>query len=154
MSDEMVRLWAMTRRETMELLESLNDEKLLFVPEGAKWQPLYYQFACMARSQLVYVESIKAEKMDFSFFKDPGLPDKHANKTKAELKQLLETADVSWRNVLSSGVSVLWGDEAVSINGQIARMVAHERLHHGQLISYFTLAGFEFPESFKMNWAL
>lgn len=66
--------WNFTRSETLEILNSLDDERLLFKPKGEKWQ--------------------------------------------------------------------------------LASLSEHERLHHGQFISYFTLAGFELPKAFKSNWAL
>lgn len=154
MSDEALTLWKLTRGDTLALLDSLSDEQLLFTPEGPKWQPLYYQFACMARSQLVNSKVVEAGVMDFQFFTDPSLPDKHATKTKQGLRELLVASNSAWLEALQNGKPVKWGDDTVSVDGQAYRMIAHERLHHGQLISYFTLAGFDFPEGFKMNWAL
>lgn len=37
---------------------------------------------------------------------------------------------------------------------EILNALDDERLHHGQFISYFTLAGFELPKGFKSNWDL
>ena len=36
----------------------------------------------------------------------------------------------------------------------IALLQEHERLHHGQFIAYFTLAGIALPVSFRADWGL
>ena len=64
-----VRNWNYARKETLELLHCLNDSQLQFKPEGSdKWQPLYFQFACIARTQAVYAKAIKEDKMDYLWF--------------------------------------------------------------------------------------
>ena len=42
-----------------------------------------------------------------------------------------------------------WGDYKASVYSVIVVLQEHERLHHGQLITYFTLAELEFPKNFK-----
>ena len=150
------------RGETLELLGCLDDELLGFKPEGERWQTMAYQFACMARTQLVYAQALARGEMNFADFADPSFPDKHAHRTGAELRQLLDDADTTFRTAaqkvsqkLAGKGEVRW-PEAGPVNGasHIYRLLAHERLHHGQLIAYFTLAGLELPPHFTRTWAL
>lgn len=157
--DDYLSRWKFVRSETLELLDALTDEQLSFQPEGPAWQPLYYQFGCVARTQLIYAEAIKVRKMDFALFSSDKFPGKHDNKTRGSLAELLDQAETAWQQALAQLVGqqdgiVAWPDGDVSVAEHVARLAEHERLHHGQLISYFTLAGFELPKKFKNNWAL
>lgn len=139
----------------MELLNSLNDDQLLFKPDGEKWQPLYYQFTCMARTQLVYARAAETGLMDFSMFGSAELPGKHDARTIESLKRFLEDSNVKWLAAIKGNQgTVEWQGTPSPISLHIMSLAEHERLHQGQLLSYFTLAKFELPESFKSNWAL
>lgn len=151
---EAIDAWIFARGETRELLGSLTDEQLLFKPEGDKWQPLYYQFACMVRTQLVYAKALQAGVMDFGYFADASLPAKHSLKTQEALSAAMDAAVDIWKTAIATGNSVDWEGQTASTAGHIYRLISHERLHHGQLISYFTLAGYDLPPKFKGNWAL
>ena len=151
---EAIEYWIFTRSETRELLNSLTDEQLLFTPEGPKWQPLYYQFTCMLRVQLVYAKALRTGTMDFAYFVDEALPGKHVLKTRQELNTAFDNAMEIWKSSIATGDGVRWLDQEISAAGHISRLVGHERLHHGQIISYFTLAGYELPTNFKQTWAL
>ncbi|HSX17572.1 MAG TPA: DinB family protein [Patescibacteria group bacterium] len=154
-NDEAVGDWKFARSETMELLDALSDEDLAFVPEGEKWQPLYYQFACMARTQLVYAQALKTGSMDFAAFGDPSLPSKFEQNTGEALRKLFAKSSAAWADAIAdSAPNVQWPGHRASVSGHIYRLISHERLHHGQLISYFTLAGIDLPPKFKANWAL
>lgn len=153
--DEFLRDWCFARSETLELLHSLDDEQLAFKPKGSTWQSLAYQFVCIARTQLVFAKALAAGNMDYMLFRDPSLPDKQSFQTKPELLKLLDSSNIIWLNALKNGPSnVQWPEREASKVGHGYRLIAHERLHHGQLISYFTLAGFALPPQFKQNWAL
>ncbi len=155
-----VRQWNFVRSESLDILNSLSDEQLQFKPVGfSKWQPLYYQFACIARTQMVYARAIAEGKMEFNWFEDTILPDKHSFKTKAKLVKLLEEANKKWRESIVSKrfdeeFVVKWPGFNQSVSNHIVSLISHERIHHAELISYFTMAGFELPENFKKNWAL
>lgn len=154
-SKDTIRDWRFVRSETLEILSGLNDETLLFKPEGEKWQPVYYQFACMARTQMVYAQALKEGKMDFKMFGDPMLPDKHRLRTQEELKQLLDESDKQWQEALEHGKKeVKWPGMTISSDSHASRLMGHERIHHGLLIAYFTLGGWDLPADFKQNWAL
>lgn len=152
---ELVADWQFTRSETLELFNTLNDEALAFKPDGQRWQPVAYQFACIGRTQLVYAKALLEGKMDFAYFGDPMLPSKQAMHTHDDLQKLLTDAEVAWQEALKSGKKeVKWPGSTKSVVGHTGRLIAHERIHHGQLIGYFTLAGWDLPPNFKQNWAL
>ena len=94
--DEFLKRWQFVRSESLEILHSLNDEQLLFKPEGDKWQPLYYQFACMGRTQLVYAKASKTGKMNFADFGSTDLPNKHEFQTAEKLDDFLKNCDKEW----------------------------------------------------------
>lgn len=155
-----VRQWNFVRSETVDILDSLTDQQLLFQPTGTdKWQPLYYQFTCIARTQIVYAKAIKEGKMDFNWFESDEFPDKHQFKTKMELKLLLDKTDKMWSSAIveqrrNEEFKIDWPGFKQSLPNHIVSLISHERIHHGELISYLTLAGFELPKNFKQNWAL
>lgn len=149
--------WSFTRSETLEILSSLNDAQLQFKPDADKWQPLYYQFGCIMRTQLVYTEAIRQQKMDFAFFGATTLPKKITNQSKDEIMQALTSANEAWLSAIAAtpaDTAIAWPDHSRSIARHIASLAEHERMHHGQLISYFTMADFDLPAGFKSNWAL
>lgn len=155
-----VRQWNFVRSETLDILNSLSDKQLLYQPTGSdKWQPLYYQFTCIARTQMVYAKAIKEGKMNFKWFESTEFPDKHQFKTKEELKKLLDKSDKMWSAAIveqrrNEEFQIAWSGFKQSLPNHIASLISHERIHHGELISYLTMAGFELPKNFKQNWAL
>lgn len=154
-----VKAWDFARSETLEILDSLDDKKLQFRPAGEKWQTLYWEFGCLGRTQLVYSKAIKESKMDFSWFNSKEMPNKDKYQTKQDIRKFLEEADKSWRRAILSkrrdeNFKVVWPGFKMSLPNHISALISHERLHHGQFISYFTLAGFDLPRGFKTNWAL
>lgn len=152
---DIVRDWRFVRSETAEILSALNDETLVFKPEGDRWQPVYYQFACMARTQMVYTRALSEGKMDFAYFGDPMLPDKHVLRTKADLQKWLNDADKAWQEAMQKGKKeVKWPGVTITAASHASRLMGHERIHHGLLIAYFTLGGWDLPPNFKQNWAL
>jgi len=151
---EAIEYWIFTRSETRELLGSLTDEQLLFRPQGPKWQPLYYQFSCLVRVQLAYAKALRTGEMDFAYFVDKSLPGKHSLTTRRQLDAAFDGTREIWMSAISAIGSVHWLDQELSVAAHIYRLVSHERLHQGQLISYFTMAGYELPPNFKQTWAL
>lgn len=153
--NDFVNRWQFTRSETIELLKSLTDDQLLFKPDGEKWQPMFHQFGCIGRTQLVYAEAAEKGVMDFSLFGSNQITSKDSNQTVTSILTFLEDADSKWLTAIRQNTSgVQWPDDNKRIELHIASLAEHERLHHGQLISYFTLEGIELPEGFKKNWAL
>ena len=154
-----IRQWKFVRKETIEILNSLTDEQLQFLPKGEKWQPLFFQFSCIGRTQLIYTEAVKTGVMDFSLFGSKTLPKKTDYQTKVALVKFLQKTDQEWMKAIRTQRSdedfvIKWPGFSQPLTTHIASLENHERLHHGQLISYFTLAGFALPQEFKTNWAL
>jgi hypothetical protein len=153
--NDFINRWQFTRSETIEILQSLTDEQLQFKPEGKKWQSIFHQFGCIARTQLIYAKAAESGQMDFSLFSSPDMPDKDTMQTQDEILKLLSESNNSWLAAVSKNSDgVQWPDGSKPIEIHIMSLAEHERLHHGQLISYFTLAEFELPPNFKRNWAL
>ena len=154
-----VRSWNFTRGETMEILNSLTEKKLQFKTKGERFQTLAFQFACMGRTQLVYARAIKSGWMDFSLFSSEEMPKKENFTTKEELLKLLDKADKEWIEAIrkrreQADFSIKWPGVNKNILQHIMSLAEHERLHHGQRVTYFSMAGFEMHENFKRNWAL
>jgi len=152
-----INRWQFTRSETLEILDNLTSEQLQFKPEGEHWQPLSYQFACCARTQLIYAKAVHEGKMDFSWFGSQEFPSKNAFTTKDEILGLLNEADQAWTNALKHAATdtrIVWPDFSAPLVLHISNLLEHERMHLGQLISYHTMAGYELPSNFKRNWAL
>ncbi len=160
MSHELVDLiaeWGFVRSETTNLLRALTDNQLLFTPEGDAWKPLFWQFACCARTQIVYTRALENGTMDMTLFSSAELPDKTTLNTRHALQDSLILTDEAWHTALatvSDQTHIGWDSGALTPGRHIAKLISHERLHHGQLLSYFTLAGFTLPINFKQNWAL
>lgn len=154
-----VRQWNYTRDETLELLDCLTDDQLQWKPEGEKWQPFYFQFGCIGRTQIVYTKAIETGSMDFTYFRSPDLPKKDTFQTKDTLREFLKKTDTDWTNAIRTKrrdeeYSVSWPGFTQPLTVHITSLSNHERLHHGQLVSYFTLANIDLPQNFKQNWAL
>lgn len=151
----MISRWQFVRSETIELLQALSDEQLQFKPEGETWQPLFYQFGCMARTQLIYAEAVDTGRMDFSLFSSTELPAKDLRQTKSELLAFLHESNDAWLAALAQNQNgVDWPEGHKPADVHVMALAEHERLHQGQLISYFTVAGYDLPAGFKQNWAL
>jgi hypothetical protein len=153
--DDFIVRWQFTRSETIEILKSLTDERLQFKPEGEKWQPMFHQFGCIGRTQLIYAKAAETGVMDFSLFGSSEITSKDLNQTVGGILAFLEDANSAWIAALRQNkAGVQWPDDNKRIELHITSLAEHERLHHGQLVTYFTLAGFELPAGFKNNWAL
>ena len=150
-----IKRWKFVRSETLNLLKIPSDDQLAYKPQGDTWQTIYHQFGCIARTQIVYTAAVANDKMDFSVFESSALPSKDAHQTVKELLNHLNACEEDWLSNLTQNTNgVVWPDELKPLGLHIMALAEHERMHHGQLISYFTLAGLELPESFKKNWAL
>lgn len=157
--DAFLRGWSFTRSETIAILTSLGDEQLRFRPSGPSWQSLYSQFGCIARTQWVYTQAVMSGRMDFTLFDSPSLPRHDADASREEILRFLNEADKEWIETVltrqhNEGFVIQWPAEEMPLLQHVAALQEHERLHHGQFIAYFTLAGFELPQAFRSNWAL
>jgi len=153
----MLSQWRFCRSETLEILNSLDDDQLKFCPEGDKWKPLFKQFVCMVSTQITYARSIEEGRIDFGWFRDETAKLENIS-TKEDLLKALEKVDKRWVKVIKSiedeDYQIKWPGFSLNLFNTITTLISHERLHDGQIISYFTMAGFDLPEKFKENWAL
>jgi hypothetical protein len=151
--------WRFTRGETLAILQSLDDEQLQFRPNGEGWKPLFWQFGCIGRTQRIYAEAVLSGVMDFGLFALPRFPAQDTYTTKAAITHFLDDSDRRWceairRRTHDTRFAVDWSGREVPLPQHIAALQEHERLHHGQFIAYFALAGYALPESFRENWGL
>lgn len=150
--------WKFTRRQTSELLESLADKDLNFTPKGSpKFKDLQSQFACLGATQLAYTRMLEEKKTFISKYFEPFKKELIKLRKKSELRKKLEKIDKEFQKTIlksKDGDCFDWGDVKTPVWRIITLLQEHERLHHGQLISYFTLAGFKFPAGFKQTWDL
>lgn len=153
-----VERWEFTRGETLAILDNLTDEQLHFKPQGRTWKPLYWQFTCAARTQLVYAHAVAEGKMDFSLFHDDKMPGKDDYTTKKDIKAFLDYADKHWLQAIHhmkhAEAPIAWPAAEIPLVLHISGLMEHERMHLGQLISYHTMADIALPLSFKENWSL
>lgn len=154
-----VRQWNFTRSETEEILESLNEKCLKFRPKGKQWKRMVDQFLCIARAQSVYTRAIETGWIDFSLFSNPDFLKRFEIEKREDLIKLLKQVDNEWIKAIrgkrkEEEFLVAWPGFKQNLVNHISSLIAHERLHHGQLITYLTLEGVEIPPKFKRNWAL
>ncbi|MBI2600551.1 hypothetical protein HYW42_01245 [Candidatus Daviesbacteria bacterium] len=113
----------------------------------------------MAQTQMVYAKAIEQGKMDYSWFRNEEFIDRSQLKTIKELMDYLMKANKKWVDVIrkrreDEDFKIKWPGANLNLPNHITALISHERLHHGQIISYSTLAGFILPKGFKSNWAL
>lgn len=153
---QFINRWNYVRSETLEILSKLAQTQMSFKPEGQKWQPMYAHFSCIAKTQRVYTKAIDVGTMDFAFFHTLELPDKSKFGDKKFAEDYLAESNRLWLSAIHNSKGIIIWDKQLKVilTNHIARLAEHERLHHGQLVSYFTLANIELPTNFKANWAL
>ena len=157
--DAFLQGWQSTRGETRAIVECLTDEQFQIRPPGAAWKPLYWQFGCIGRTQQVYTRALVTGRLDFAFFASPTIPAHDTFVTGGEIARFLDESEQEWieairRRRQDERYTVQWPEKDVPLVWHIAALQEHERLHHGQFIAYFTLAGLELPEPFRANWGL
>lgn len=149
--------WKYTLCHRYELLGNLNNKDLDFTPRGSKkFKNLQYQFACIGSTQQAYTKMLKEGHFCsryFCIFK-PGLIKLREIK---KLADKLGEIDKEFKEEIlkhSDKDEFEWGNIKTPVWRIITLLQEHERLHHGQLISYFTSANLEFPLEFKKAWHL
>lgn len=153
--DEYIKRWQFTRSETIEILKVLTNKQLQFKPDGEKWQTLYHQFGCIGRTQLIYAKAAATGNMDFTLFSSNEIPNKDASQTQTDIFTFLKEANKLWLDALSHNKNgVKWPDGNKRIELHIMSLAEHERIHHGQIIAYFTFFNIALPTEFRINWAL
>lgn len=136
--------WHWARGLTVELLNACSDSDLEFrlnESSGALWK----QFRHIGRVHENYLTSIEAGTAKF----DTASATYSGGNSKSNLlgyfEQLQARHEAAMQG-LNSAATVDWFGEVVSIELHLTRLLAHETLHHGQLILYWRALGCEFPE--------
>lgn len=143
--------WRFVRGLTIDLLESLSEEKLLKTPApslGAWWK----QFRHVGRVQENYIEAIGTKKVKFGY--ESGSYKGGASKEK--LKEYLQNLDEKLFSMLdktSEDVEIDWFGEQKKLATHLMYLSDHEVLHHGQWVVYQKLMGGVFPQSWDV-WGL
>lgn len=149
--------WSYTLSHRYELLGGLKDKDLEFTPtQSKKFKDLQYQFACIGLTQLSYAKMLREGRFSSKYF---SIFETELTKlrNKRELMAKLKEIDKEFKKEIlkySDKDTFLWEDIKIPVWRIITFLQEHERLHHGQLISYFTLAGLKFPSQFKKDWNL
>jgi uncharacterized damage-inducible protein DinB len=140
--------WKFARGLTLDLLDSLTDAELAEAP-GPDVGPFWKQFRHVGRLQECYQEALNSKKIRFDYKNKRYRGGCSKNALRAylraldrELVQAVERVDwnapIEWKE-----------DEMASVFQHLMRMLAHEILHHGQLIVYARLMGKQLPPGWK-----
>ena len=143
--------WQMMRKLTLDLLESLPEDKLK-LSIGKNMGTLGKQFRHIGDVQHCYNEAIKTGKIDFTKYKR----DYSIESSKQKLKQFLNDMDKEMLDLIEKNKDKLidWEFAKIPLIQHITYLIQHEILHQGELIVYIRTLGFEFPESWKETWGL
>lgn len=140
--------WNFTRSLSLDLLDSLDDESLLFSP-GANLGDFWKQFRHLGRVQENYVDALRTQKLVFG----PQGCHYSGDVSKASLVTYLQTLDHQLQHELHNlnwEDRIDWFGEQVDVFEHLSRMVGHENLHHGQFIVYMRLLDRKFPHSWNV----
>ncbi|MBS3051918.1 MAG: DinB family protein [Candidatus Aenigmarchaeota archaeon] len=145
--------WKYHRTQTIDLLKATPEDKLTFSPSDALGS-LSKQFRHLANIQHCYIEAIKTQKIDFTkkiYGKEFDNKNELITALKIEDERMLETLnklnEKEWDKIIK------WGSYNPTVYEHLFWMIDHEIMHHGQLIVYWKLLQFKFPDSWK-NWGL
>ena len=149
LTDALQKDWTFTRQLTVDLLDACSKGDLDFAL-NSHCGPLWKQFRHMGRVHENYLSALITGQINF----DPA-DGSYAGKASAIYLngyfEKLEKYHINTFAGLGSGQVVSWFGEDVSPCVHLCRLLAHETLHHGQLILYWRALGHPFPESWA-NW--
>ena len=137
--------WHWARGLTVDLLNACSDLDLEFQlteNSGELWK----QFRHIGRVHENYLTSIEVGSAAF----DTASGSYSAGNSKADLLSYFETLQAQHQTTMASvstDTTIDWFGESVSLELHLTRLLAHETLHHGQLILYWRALGNEFPKS-------
>jgi uncharacterized damage-inducible protein DinB len=146
--------WTHVHEMTLAFLDAVPDEHWQFTPH-----PHFAPFAKQLRHVIgvrgVYAEALTTGRVDFSR--------KHGHYSGMLDRVPLRAALESGHEVLLAAVSQVPPDPSwrldlfgmpTSLPHFLAKAIQHEAIHHGEWSVYASLAGFETPRLWKMNWGL
>jgi hypothetical protein len=165
--EDFVRRFEFVHRMTLDFARAVPDDKWHFSPDpgseaarrgivgrhGDGFAPFSKQLRHVICVRGVYTDALNTRRADFarkhSHYSGPL--DRAAllaalGGKRADLLAALENVDVEAR-IDFFGTPFTFGDFAYTV-------VQHEAIHHGQWSIYASLAGFETPRSWRMEWGL
>lgn len=147
--------WAHSHQLTYDFIEAVPEDRWNWSPHE-QHAPISKQVRHMVCVQGIYIDGLKKGSADFAL--------KHTHYDgpldRAELVTAYRAKDDALNDALArieqAGEATFeidfYGKKPV---GAFLNVVLHhEALHHGQWSLYATLAGFETPVSWKLNWGL
>jgi hypothetical protein len=140
------------QRMTLDFANDVPDEHWEFSPH-ARFAPFCKQLRHVVCVRGVYNDALVSKRADFS--------KKHAHYSGSLTRAELVTALVEKQNDLLSILGSVDADAPIDVFGRpfgfvdfTYTMVQHEALHHGEWSIYASLAGFETPLSWRLEWGL
>jgi len=137
--------WRNTNTATVGFLQNIPTENIGDKPFEKRFTNYSWEFACLVRTRLCYLDELKTGVQNFADRDDIPNKEEIINYSKAKmLDTLSETSNhlINELETLSEYMKV----------GRIIWLLQHERIHQGKLMLYHAKSGFEIPESFKKTW--
>lgn len=139
--------WKFARQLTTDLLRSCDAETLAARPL-AEISPVWKIFRHIGRVHENYLDGFEQGAIAFN----PQNGGFSGAGSKAELSdyfQILNDRHAGVLSCLDPDRTINWGDEKISSETLLARLISHECLHHGQFITLWRHLGRPFPESWS-----
>ncbi len=152
--DGVLAQWGFAHEMTLAFLDAVPDEHWLFTPHEG-FAPFAKQVRHVVGVRGVYTEALTTGRVDFSL--------KHAHYTgpleRAALRAALEAgyaalAAAAAQAALDPAWRLDFFGMPTSVPHFLAKVIQHEAIHHGEWSVYASMAGFETPRLWKMNWGL
>ena len=157
--DGVMAQWAHAHEMTLAFLDAVPDEHWLFTPH-TRFAPLAKQMRHVVGVRGVYTEALTTGRVDFSR--------KHAHYSgpleRVALRAGLEAGHTALvaaagQVALDQGWRLDFFGMPTSLPHLVTKVIQHEAIHdeaihHGEWSVYASMAGFETPRLWKMNWGL
>lgn len=137
--------WRNCNAATVGFLTNIPTEKLQSKPFDPRFRSFAWEFACLIRTRLVYLEGLKTGELKFNDRESIPNKDIVESINKARMLDLLSQTT----NDMITEIEKINNSESISM---VTWLVQHERIHHGKLMLYLSQAGFKLPESFVKTW--
>lgn len=145
--------WA--RNNSLEIFEEAQKNNVLdYIPEVKnqfEFQPILFQFQCLATTTDVYLHQLKGNKnFQFGYLVKDGKVIKKKEIAQADLSKILEMQLGELEMIFKD-----FDEKQLEENLNILNIISnHEYLHQGQLIVMMREAGVDLPERFRKTFAL
>jgi uncharacterized damage-inducible protein DinB len=138
--------WQEMRQLTIDLLDELPEEKLLFTV-GKNMGTIGKQYRHIGDVQICYKEAIKNKKIDFSKYRRDYSLESSKEKLKLFLLEINREMIELFEN--NQYVKIDWFGEEWNLKQHLKALIEHEILHHGELVVYIRTLGIKFPKSWS-----